>query len=66
MEDHSNACAPVAQSPTIKIFIDAASKKNWTMMSADWVDAFPQAKLKKPLFMHTPRGFPTDMEEMDA
>ena len=57
MEDNSNACAPVVQSPTIKIFIDTALKKNWIMISVDWVDAFPQAKLKKPLFVHTPRGF---------
>ena len=57
MEDDSNTYAPVVQSPTIKIFIDTALKKNWIMISVDWVNAFPQAKLKKPLFMHTPRGF---------
>ena len=57
MEDNSNTCAPVVQSPKIKIFIDTALKKDQIMTSADWVNAFPQAKLKKPLFMHTPRGF---------
>merc|ERR1739836_153889 len=41
MEDNSNAYAPVVQSPTIKIFINAALKKNWLMISVDWVDAFP-------------------------
>lgn len=57
MEDDSNTCAPVVQSPMIKSFITVSSKKDWIMTSVDWVNAFPQAKLKKPVFMHTPRGF---------
>jgi len=29
----------------------------WITISVDWVNAFPQAVLSKPLFMQTPRGF---------
>ena len=57
MEDDSNTYAPVVQNPTIKGFITTALKKDWVMISVNWVNAFPQAKLKKPIFMHTPRGF---------
>ena len=57
MEDDSNTYSPVVQSPTIKSFMTTSLKKDWVMMSVDWVNAFPQTKLKKPLFMHTPRGF---------
>ena len=57
MEDDLNAHAPVVQSPTIKSFITTSPKKDWIVTSVDWVNAFPQAKFKKPVFMHTPRGF---------
>ena len=56
MEDDSNTHAPVAQSPTIKIFINALLKKDWIMMSADWINAFPQAKAKEAtLHVHAKR-----------
>ena len=57
MEDDSNTHAPAVQSPTIKSFMTCLLKKDWIVMSVDWENAFPQAKLKKPIFMHTPRGF---------
>ena len=40
-----------------QVFITTLLKKDWIMTSADWVNAFLQAKLKKPIFMHIPRGF---------
>ena len=29
----------------------------WTTISVDWICAFPQTPLEKPMFVQTPRGF---------
>lgn len=57
MEDDSDACAPVVEKSAIKGFAGMTVMLNWISMKVDWVNAFPQAKLKKPMHMHTPRGF---------
>ena len=31
--------------------------QNWETVSIDWSNTFVQAKLKEPMFMHTPWGF---------
>ena len=57
MVDNSDSYAPLVQWSTIQFFIVLAVHMAWNTISVDWVNAFPQAILAKPLFMQTPRGF---------
>ena len=57
MVDNSDSYAPVVQWSTIWFLIVLAIHMAWITVSVDWVNAFPQAILAKPLFMQTPRGF---------
>ena len=57
MVDDSDSYAPVVMWSTIRFFIIFAMTMRWITISVDWVNAFPQAILDKPLFMQTPRGF---------
>ena len=55
--DDANTHAPVVQWSTIRFFMICAMHSGWVTKSVDWVNAFPQAPLKEPVFMTTPRGF---------
>ena len=57
MIDDANTHAPVAQWSAIRFFMMRAMRLGWVTKSVDWVNAFPQAPLKEPLCMTTPRGF---------
>ena len=57
MIDDSETCAPAVQWSTICFFIICSIHPGWMTRSVDWVNAFPQAPLDKPMFMSTPRGF---------
>ena len=57
MIDDADTYAPVVQWSTIRFFMICAMHLGWVTKSVDWVNAFPQAPLKEPLFMATPRGF---------
>ena len=57
MVDDSDSYAPVVMWSTIRFFIVFAMTMRWITISVDWVNAFPQAILDKPLFMQTPCGF---------
>ena len=57
MLDDSDSYAPVVSWSSIRFFIIMALKLGWKTISVDWVNAFPQAVLDKPVYMQTPRGF---------
>ena len=57
MIDDSETYAPVVQWSTIRFFVIISIYLKWITRSVDWVNAFPQAPLDKPMFMCTPRGF---------
>ena len=57
MIDDSDSYAPVVMWSTIRFFLIMALHLCWCTISVDWVNAFPQAVLDKPVFMQTPRGF---------
>ena len=57
MIDDSNSYAPVVMWSTIQFFLIMALHLCWCTISVDWVNAFPQAVLDKPVFMQTSRGF---------
>lgn len=57
MLDDAETYAPVVQWSTIRSFIVFAIQLGWITIAVDWVNAFPQVILDKPLFMQTPRGF---------
>ena len=57
MLDDAATYAPVVMWSSIRTFLIMALHLKWITISVDWVNAFPQAVLDKPLFMHTPQGF---------
>ena len=52
-ETHSPVCAW----SSVRIFLVMALKLSWKTISIDFSNAFVQAKLKKPIWIHLPRGF---------
>ena len=52
-ETHSPVCAW----SSVRIFLVMALKLGWKTISIDFSNAFVQAKLKKPIWIHLPRGF---------
>ena len=57
MIDDAESYAPVVQWSTIRFFLVLSMMMAWTTMSVDWICAFPQTPLEKPMFVQTPRGF---------
>ena len=57
MVDNYDSYALVVQWSAIQFFIILAIHMAWITFSVNWVNAFPQFILLKPLFMQTPRGF---------
>ena len=49
--------APVAQFTSIRIFLITSLMFGWLTCSVDFSNAFVQAKLETPVWMHLPRGF---------
>ena len=49
--------APVVAFSTVRLFLILSLKFNWCTCSIDFANAFVQAKLKKPVWIHLPRGF---------
>ena len=49
--------APVVQLSSVRLFLAWALLLNWVTCSVDFGNAFIQAKLEDPIFVHVPRGF---------
>ena len=49
--------APLVSFPTVRLFLSLVTLFNWTALSIDFDNAFVQAKLDKPVWIHFPRGF---------
>ena len=52
-ETHSPVCAW----SSVRIFLVLALMLEWKTISIDFSNAFVQAKLEKPIWIHLPRGF---------
>jgi hypothetical protein len=55
--------APVAALPTVRLFLVFCLSLGWFTYSIDFSNAFVQAKLGKPIWIHLPRGFTTNSPE---
>ena len=51
--------APVVAFSTVRLFLILSLKFNWCTCSIDFANAFVQAELKDPVWIHLPRGFRT-------
>jgi hypothetical protein len=49
--------APVVAFPTVRLFLVLALAFNWQTITIDFSNAFVQAELKEPVWIHLPRGF---------
>jgi hypothetical protein len=49
--------APVVAFSTVRLFLTLSLKFKWHTCSIDFANAFVQAKLKNPVWIHLPRGF---------
>ena len=49
--------APVVQWSSVRIFLILTLHLGWTTCSIDFSNAFVQAKLEKPVWIHVPRGY---------
>ena len=49
--------SPVVAWSTVRIFLILSMTLGWTTVSCDFSNAFVQATLDRPVFMHIPRGF---------
>mgnify|MGYP001255126084 CR=1 FL=1 len=54
--------SPVVSFATVRLFLAIALTLDWTTCSIDFSNAFVQAELKNPVYMHLPRGFAPDDE----
>ncbi len=57
MSDDLETFAPVVSWATVRTFLVLAMTLGWVTVSVDWANAFVQADLKEPLWIHIPRGF---------
>jgi hypothetical protein len=55
--------APVAALPSVRLFLVFCLSFRWSTYSIDFSNAFVQAKLMKPIWIHLPRGFTTNSSE---
>ena len=63
--DDEDSYAPVAQWSSIRIMLVMSLIIGWSTCSIDFTNAFVQAYLKKPIWIHLPRGF-TSSENNDG
>lgn len=60
MSDDLETFAPVVSWSTVRTFLVLAMTLKWVTVSADWANAFVQATLDEPIWIHIPRGFIDD------
>jgi hypothetical protein len=56
-EGEFSTFAPVVSWPTVRLFLVMALSLGWETCSIDFSNAFVQAKLDQPVWIHLPRGF---------
>lgn len=49
--------APLVSFPTVRLFLALVTLFGWVALSIDFDNAFVQARLTKPVWIHFPRGF---------
>jgi hypothetical protein len=57
MEEEADTHSPVVAWSTVRLFLILSITLNWYSCSIDFSNAFVQAKLKSPIWIHLPRGF---------
>jgi hypothetical protein len=57
MADDIETFAPVVSWATVRTFLVIAMTLGWATVSVDWANAFVQATLAAPIWIHVPRGF---------
>jgi hypothetical protein len=63
LEEHGTAAenyAPVCSWSSVRTFLVLCITINWVTCSIDFDNAFVQAPLKKPVWIHVPRGFKSE------
>jgi hypothetical protein len=56
-DDGENHTSPVVSWPSVRLFLVFSMWKAWYTCSIDFTNAFVQAKLPIPIWIHLPRGF---------
>ena len=54
---YEQSYAPVASWSSIRLVLAIAMAQNWASTQVDYVLAFPQAPVERPVYMDIPRGF---------
>jgi hypothetical protein len=57
MPDNLDTFAPVVAWSSVRLFLVLALAMDWHTTTIDFSNAFVQAKIDKPVWMHVPRGF---------
>jgi Reverse transcriptase (RNA-dependent DNA polymerase) len=59
LQDSSDqeTCTPVVASSTLRLFLIMSITLQWETCTIDFSNAFVQAKLTEPVWIHLPRGF---------
>jgi len=64
--DDEDSYSPVAQWSSIRMMLVMSLILGWYTCSIDFANAFVQAYLKKPIWIHMPRGFKSSEEPKDG
>ena len=56
---YNQTYAPVIDWPTIRLLLTMALMQGWASQQIDFVMAYPQADIRKPVYMEVPKGLRT-------
>ena len=62
-ETSESSYSPVASLCTVRLFLIITLALGWDHRAIDFSNAFVQAKLEEPVYMHLPRGFSTPVQD---
>jgi len=65
-EDDSPTYAPVVAWSSVRIFLVLTMTMGWYTCSIDFLNAFVQAVLKEPIWIHLPRGFLSGLSRLSG
>ena len=54
---YDETCAPVANWSSVRLLLTLVTAMNWHSVQIDYVQAFPQAHVEKPMYLKIPIGF---------